>query len=409
MSGVAHESSGSIKRDKAILVAGMIGDRIGLSLLFIVFGPLARDVGLSDTQFGLVMAATNISLGIGSPFWGRKSQVLGRKPVFMIGLFGYAVGYILLAIFIQAGLDEWLRSSIVFWCLLLTRFAYGLIAAATQPAATAFIADITTIEGRARGMALIGIAAGVGTVVGPLLGGALSAVGSVFPLYAIAVIMAASAMLAWWGLTEPERHITATVTRKLSFTDPRVFPYLLGWCLAIFVLTSIQTITAFFIADTFTFGDRGAVTRATSVAFLCMGAALLFVQAVILQIFRIPPKILLRVGFVLFGVGLIVLGLAPNLAMLNLSYALFGLGFSAINPGLNAGASISVEPEEQGAVAGLLSAAPVVGMIFGPVVGTLLYGMNPTSPIWLGAAISVSMAMYFFVLREPNATPPEAL
>ena len=90
--------------------------------------------------------------------------------------------------------------------------------------------------------------------------------------------------------------------------------------------------------------------------------------------------------------------------MLNLSYALFGLGFSMINPGLNAGASISVEPEEQGAVAGLLSAAPVVGMIFGPVVGTLLYGINPTSPIWLGAGISIAMAIYFLVLPRRSTT-----
>jgi hypothetical protein len=69
------------------------------------------------------------------------------------------------------------------------------------------------------------------------------------------------------------------------------------------VLTSIQTITAFYIADNFVIGDRDAVTRATSVAFLCMGAALLFVQGVILQMFRISPKILLRAGFILFGMG----------------------------------------------------------------------------------------------------------
>ncbi|MDH3510131.1 MAG: MFS transporter [Gammaproteobacteria bacterium] len=405
MPTAAQHPGVSTQRGKAILVAGMIGDRIGLSLLFIVFGPLARDVGLSDTQFGLLMAASNVTLGIASPFWGRKSQVLGRKPVFMIGLFGYAVGYSLLAIFIQAGLDGWLSASPVFWCLLATRFGYGVIAAATQPAATAYIADITSIAGRAKGMALIGIAAGVGTVLGPLIGSALSGAKSVLPLYVIAGIMVSAAILAWAGLTEPSRHLTRAVTRKLSFLDSRVFPYLLGWCIAIYVLTSIQTITAFYIADNFAIGDRDAVTRATSVAFLCMGAALLFVQGVILQMFRISPKILLRAGFILFGMGLVVLAATSSLAMLNLSYMLFGVGFSAITPGLNAGASISVEPEEQGAVAGLLSAAPVVGMIFGPVVGTLLYGVNATSPIWLGAGLSLAMAAYFFVQPRAKKVP----
>jgi MFS family permease len=400
MSTEEFQKSPSLTRDKAILVAAMVGDRIGLSLLFIVFGPLARDIGLSETQFGILIAVTNISLGIASPFWGRKSQTLGRKPVFIIGLAGYALGYILLATFIKAGLAGSLTVSAVFWSLLVTRFCYGLIAAGTQPAATAYIADITSVATRAKGMALIGIAAGVGTVLGPLLGGTLSAIDSVFPLYATAGIMGSAAMLAWAGLTEPARHVTRNVTRKLSFLDPRVFPYLLGWCLVIFVLTSIQTITAFYIADTFMFGDRDDVTRAISVAFLCMGAAMLFVQGVILQVFRIEPKVLLRAGFILFGIGLIVLGSATGLAMLNLSYALLGFGFSAINPGLNAGASISVDTQEQGAVAGLLSAAPVVGMIFGPVVGTILYGIHPTWPIWLGAGISAVMAIYFFVLPE---------
>jgi MFS family permease len=395
----------SVTRNKAILVVGMIGDRIGLSMLFIVFGPLVRDVGLSDLQFGVIMAATNIALGIGSPFWGRKSQVLGRKPAFMIGLAGYAVGYILLALIIQAGLTGWLTAWPVFWCLLAVRFAYGLVAAATQPGATAFIADITSITGRARGMALIGVAAGVGTVLGPLLGGALSTVDSVLPLYATAAIMGGAAMLAWTGLAEPRRHLSQSVTARLSFLDPRVFPYLLGWCLAIFVLTSIQTITAFYVTDAFGLLDRAAVTSATSIAFLCMGTALLFVQAVILQVFRIEPTTLLRAGFVMFGAGLILLGSTSSLLMLYLSYMLFGFGFSFINPGLNAGASISVDAEEQGAVAGLLSAAPVVGMIFGPVIGAMLYERNPAWPIWLGAVISLAMAGYFFALPRHKPVP----
>jgi MFS family permease len=96
----------------------------------------------------------------------------------------------------------------VFWCLLATRFGYGLIAAATQPAATAYIADITSIAGRAKGMALIGIAAGVGTVLGPLIGSALSGAKSVLPLYVIAGIMVSAAILAWAGLTEPSRQYT---------------------------------------------------------------------------------------------------------------------------------------------------------------------------------------------------------
>jgi MFS family permease len=384
------------RRDKAILVAGLISDRVGLALLFIVFGPVARDLGLSELQFGVLIASANLTLGLASPYWGRKSQTLGRKPVFVIGLSGYALGFLLLAVALQAGLSGWLYRGPLFLVLLAVRLGYGLLAAATQPAATAYLADITDAHDRTRGMALIGIAAGIGTVLGPLMGGGLSVVGTVLPLYVAAGVAAAAAALAHGGLREPSRRAASAGGARLRVSDRRIFPYLAGWCLAVLVLTAVQTLVAFYLEDGFALAEREQVTRAASVTFLVMGLAMILTQALLLQV-RVAPTVLLSGGFALCGLALLTLLAARDLGVLYAAFAMLGVGFSALGPGLNAAASLSVTDREQGAVAGLLAAAPVLGMVLGPVTGTALYGVDPAWPLALGAVGAAGMAICFSV------------
>jgi MFS family permease len=89
-------------------------------------------------------------------------------------------------------------------------------------------------------------------------------------------------------------------------------------------------------------------------------------------------------------------------ASLYAGYALFGLSFGFTAPGLNAAGSLSVEREEQGAVAGLLSAAPTVGMIFGPILCGLVYGVAPSLPMLGGAALTALVGVWFLFVNVPD-------
>ncbi|MBT8440981.1 MAG: MFS transporter, partial [Gammaproteobacteria bacterium] len=86
-----------MSRDKAILLFGLVTYGMGQSLLYVIFGPLARDLGLSEVQFGILISASNVAVVSFSPMWGRASQARGRKKIFIVGLVGYAAGYALLA------------------------------------------------------------------------------------------------------------------------------------------------------------------------------------------------------------------------------------------------------------------------------------------------------------------------
>ena len=99
------------------------------------------------------------------PVWGRVSDRVGRRPVLLWSIAGTATT--------MAGLGvglAWGHS--ILW--LFAARAFGGIATANLGTASAYIADVTKPEDRARGMGLIGVAFGMGFILGPALGGQLA-------------------------------------------------------------------------------------------------------------------------------------------------------------------------------------------------------------------------------------------
>lgn len=393
-------------RDKSILLFGLVTYGMGQSLLYVIFGPLARDIGLTELQFGILIASSNVAIVIFSPLWGRASERLGRKPVYLFGLLGFALGYAGLALGIQAGISAWLAPTPLFLVLLGARLVYGSLAAAIQPAATAYVADTTDAASRGQGMALIAASGGIGTIIGPAFGGLLAGLGPVLPMYAAAGLALLAVLVTQFNLVEPARHRELGSRVSLSVFDTRISPYLLGWLVIFMVFTAVQVITPFYIEDRFGVVGREAVTRTAMFALLAMALVTLVVQIGVMQIWKLSPRVLLRVAFFVFGAVLLLLGLADRLWQLYLLYAGMGLSFALAAPGLNAAASLNVGPDEQGAVAGLLAAAPAFGMIFGPALGGGVYRLAPTLPMFAGGGAALLLGVFFLFVRVPVPASP---
>ena len=392
----------SFPRDRLILLVGLITYGMGQSLLFVIFAPLARKLGLVEWQLGFIIAASNMMLAFSAPRWGRASQRLGRRTVYLIGLAGYAVGYALLAFGVQLGLLDVVTGGALFALLLALRLAYGLVVGGINPAATAYIADTTEEKDRSAGMALVAMSGGLGTIVGPAFAGALVGISPLFPMYAAAALAAVAGFWAYLALPEPARHATLGEDVKLKVSDPRILPYLIGWVVVFGTFTGVQTITAAWIADRFGVTDTTAAQRTMMFAMLAMAFVTVFVQAVVLQRWKAAPGTMLKAGFGIMTVALLLLAFGPGLAALYLGYGLFGLSFGFTAPGLNAAGSLSVERAEQGAVAGLLSAAPTVGMIFGPILCGLVYTVSPVSPMVGGAVLTMLVGIWFLFVSVPD-------
>lgn len=391
--------------DKLFLLFGLITYGIGQSVLFIVFPPLVKQIGLTLPQYGFIMSASNLVLALSAIYWGRRSDHAGRKPTLLLGLFGYALGTIGVALALEWGVRGDPAPWVLFTVILLARFVYGGLASAINPAASGYIADTTSRENRARGMALLGMTSGIGTILGPVLGGALAFISVIFPMYAaVTLALLAMVMLAIL-LKEPERAPVPEghENKKLSPLDPRVRSFLfLFFCFWMF-FTVIQVIIAFLLADRVGIEGADKIAQATSTALMAMAVWATFFQLVVIQKMNISPKTMLRLGLPAFALAMLVLLLAESIYMVWLSFSLFGIALALSNPGITGGASLMVEPHEQGALGGLFSAAPILGMAAGPLLGSLLYEhVSATAPMVVGLIAFVLLSVYAFALKVPE-------
>ena len=388
--------------DKIILLVSLITYGIGQSILYVVFPPIVEDIGLTKTLFGMVIATSNIVLAFGAVFWGNKSDTLGRKRTMVLGLFGYAFGTLLLALTLEWGLADARAPLVLLGCILAARITYASLASAINPAATAYLADTTTKEQRSQGMALLGMTAGIGTMLGPVIGGSLAFVSVIFPMY-VAIGLALCSMLAIGLLIkEPARHKPADdkPKAKLSALDPRVLPFLISVFCFWTVFSMNQILAAFYLEQQIGIEGSAAVAQATASALFSMAIFATIAQIVIIGKANIGPLTMMRIGFPVFALGMLVLLLANSLPWVWLAFGCFGLAMALCSAGTSGGASISVGPEEQGGVGGLLSAAPIFGMVAGPLLGPFLFDtFSPTTPVIVAMVILLALSLYSLTIR----------
>jgi len=177
-------------------------DLLGFGMVLPLLPIYAKNFGIEEKGWiiGVLMASFSAMTFIFAPLWGRASDRIGRRPVLIVGLIG-SVGFYLLF-----GIATYFKSMPL---LFVARIGAG-IAGATIPAAQAYIADVTSLKNRAKGMALIGAAFGLGFTFGPLLGAAALVfshdVGtSPWPGYAAALLSGIALLLAIFLLPESLR------------------------------------------------------------------------------------------------------------------------------------------------------------------------------------------------------------
>jgi MFS family permease len=396
----ANESSGFRSR-LVIIGMGVLLFAIGQSLVFTVVAPLARSTGLTEVQFGLILTLASVPLVIGAPYWGRKSDRVGRKPVFMFGLVGSAIGTTLVALALQARLSGWITVGGLVVALLLARAFYSLTASAIYPSSGGYIADVTDLRNRSQGMAILGASNSFGAIVGPLMAAALAFVGELVPMYVASAMMLIGAAAGMKLLKEPERHHAQQARGNLRPTDPHLRPFMLMWFAFFLTFSAVQITTAFYIQDQLGVTDHAGVVRIASFCLMSMALVITLVQALVLQMFRVRPVILLRLCGPAFMLALATMALADSTSVLILGFAFLGLSFACATPGINGGASMAVEPGQQGAAAGYLAAANTVGAILGPLTGTTIYRIAPTAVMVFGIGLFALMSLYALTIRIP--------
>jgi len=396
---------------RGIIFAGLMVFAMGQTILFAMLGPAAREIGLAEWQVGAIISASAIVFVAISPLWGSLADRWGRKNVIVTGLGSYALAKLLFAWLLNLGMQGVMGASATFFALVAARLVYALGAGGIQPAAIAMMADLTSKEDRSAGVAAVGAAFGVGTVIGPAAAYAFVGFGLLVPLLIAAAAACAISIMAAVFVTDPERSTDTANNRHASLLSLReIAPFMVLSLGTFTAIASIQQTMAFFIQD-FTGSNAVETTRLAGNAFVVLALAMLFVQGGVVQKLKPSPTTMLAIGFPIAMAGIATMALAPSYAIMIVGFGVMGAGFGLVQPGISAFVSLVTGAEAQGNAAGYVQAAMAGGFVVGPLAGTALYGIEPRAPLVLALAccgLCLGLFVWTVFSRAQNAAKSPA-
>jgi MFS family permease len=308
--------------------------------------------------------------------------------------------------FILMGLKGLMVPLAVFAGAALSRGIFGLVGSASNPAAQAYVADRTAPADRTNALATMASASGLGTILGPAVAPFL-----VFPLvtlsgpmFSFALIAGVVLVLVLRGLPErpdeiPDREGGSASARprpRVRWNDRRIMPFVIYG----FLLASAQTVNqqtlGFMVIDKLNISPAKAAAFA-GVAMMAGAVASLLAQWGLIRMLRLTPRQLLWLGAGCAGLGNLIVAFSPDYHTLVVGFALCSLGYGFARPGFTAGASLSVGHEEQGAVAGAISAINGASVIIAPVLGVALYKWAHPSPYLMNVAVLAGLVAYALI------------
>jgi DHA1 family multidrug resistance protein-like MFS transporter len=368
---------------------------IGFGVVMPIIPFYMEDLGAGGTELGLLVASYAVMRLIFGPLWGSLSDRVGRKPIMMIGVFGYGITMV------GFGLATRL------WMMFAARMLSGILSSATSPTTMAYIGDSTTEEDRGGGMGVLGAAAGIGTIFGPALGGLLADFGLSVPFFFAAGMSLLSVLLIAAflpeSLDESDRVDRRSATRLIdikawwqALSDP-IGPLLVQSFIVMASLTFFFGIFGLYALERFNYG-----TREVGVVFTVLGLMMALGQGLLVGPLtkRLGDIIVMRVGFLLSTVGLLAMMLANGFWALLVSTAFFSLANALVSPAVSALTSKRTTME-QGVTMGLNNAFGSLGRIFGPPLGGVVFDLDWHFP-FIGAALMMGVGFLVGFRIEPE-------
>jgi len=379
------------KRGLNVLFIALLSMGMGQTLFSAILPPLAREMGMGEVQVGYIFSLSAVMWVVMSPVWGRLSDRIGRKPVILIGLTGYAISTGGFGLLVLLATKDIIGLTMLAPALILVRAIFGTFGSGTMPASTAYVADRTSRLERSGGVARISAAFGVGTIIGPGIAGALLTFGQLTPFFAVAGFALAGAVAVIFTLPERSRPVGSAARKQMKgktigFLDPRIRTFIAVSLALSIGQSAVMQVTSFYFMDVLGFSTQEA-GQFVSVGLMLMAAAALFAQMVVIQRFGASVQSLLRWGASLAIISFIILIFGTSFSVLVTGLVVSGLGFGMLRPGLSATASLSVEPDEQGAVAGMLGSTGAVGHMLNPIIGMPLYQIFHQGPFVMSAVL----------------------
>ena len=350
----------------------MLIDIIGLGIIIPVIPKLISelingDISEAAKYGGWLLFAYAITQFVFSPLIGNLSDKFGRRPVILISLFGFSLDYLLLAF-----------APTITW-LFIGRIISG-ITGASITTASAYIADVSTPENRAKNFGLIGAAFGMGFIIGPVIGGFLGQYGSRVPFYVAAVLCMLNFLYGYFILPESlakenRRDFSCKRANPVgAILNLKKYPTLIGLIVATFILYTashaVQSNWSYFTIYKFKWDEK--------MVGISLGVVGLLVGAVQGGLIRFTNPILgnkksIFIGMALYCLGMFLFATASESWMMFvflIPYCLGGISGPALQSVVSEQVPATEQGEIQGTMTSIMSASSIIGP---PMMSSVFY------------------------------------
>jgi len=376
------------KKNLFILSFTMLVVMMGYSLAMPLLPFYIERFGVGGTELGWLMSTYALMQFICAPLWGIASDRYGRKPILAVGVLGYTITLFMFGIAQN------------FVMMFIARSLSGVLSSATQPTTLAYIGDNTPQKEKGRGMGQLGAMAGIGVVLGPLMGGLLSTDSLSLPFFVGSGLAALALLLVIFLLPESkpgffsrgdlsqsmQQMSTPKTLRTRDLYISVLFSPVGLLLLLIFIMsfgmTNFQGMIGLYVVDKLDF-----TTTQVGSLWMVMGAMLILVQGALVGVLteKYGDLLLIKVGLLGGSVGFMFVAFAWDYITTLLALGFFILTLALIGPALNSYIS-NFAGDHQGTVMGLNSAGTSLGKVLGPLWGGFIYDINIEYPFFSGAA-----------------------
>jgi multidrug resistance protein len=374
------------KRVLRLIFFIMLMDIVGMSIIFPVAPYIVQRYSSDALMVTLLTVIYAGAQFIAAPALGKISDHVGRRPVLLASVFGSAIGYFIFGI---GG---------ALWILFLSRLIDG-ITGGNISTASAYIIDVSKPEERTKNFTLLGMAYGIGFILGPALGGVLGQWNLNAPVYLAGLIFLVSTALVYFLLPEslPRERRAASRLRLKDLNPfasvaqmlfrPRLGLILLIVALFNFSFDGVNSVMGVFIKNKFTTSPL-----TLGLLFVFVGIATAFVQGSLIErlVPRYGEKRMALVGLLGSVIGWPLVILTPVLWLLfPVTFLQSGVtGFIWATTG--AMAAGLVQEHEQGQLAGVNVALAGLMAMLGPLWAGAVYDrVSPNAPFWMGSILLI--------------------
>jgi DHA1 family tetracycline resistance protein-like MFS transporter len=377
---------------------------VGASLILPILPLYAqRQFFMSPEMITLMVSSFFMAQFVAGPFLGRLSDRYGRLPVLIVSQIGTAISFVMLGLAPNVG--------ILFFARVLDGITGGNIIVAQ-----AYITDISSKEKRTQSLGYIFAAFGMGFIIGPALGGVLSAAfGPQIPFFLAALVATATVLLTWFTLDEtlsPEQRETNRDFNKASLNPSDVianFPLVLILSIVFvgqFVMGVVQSTFALYGGAVIFAAYSDQVTNiGVGLLLTTVGLSQFLTQMFLLKrlLKRFGESKLVIIGNLLRALAMIVYAMATSPWIGVVGSILFAVGMGLMMPSLQSLATHTVADELRGGVLGIYQSTMSLATIFGTASGGIMFAMGATTPYWIGGLLGiVSILPAIVLLRQPG-------